>query len=89
MKIQFDKLYEMTGMGFGKWFGSNEPGLVIGTVRCIRGILFMVSYQHNEGFYRSNKYETCWVPVDEKLSNPEKMDEFRQKLVKGFDRISL
>ena len=78
VKITFDDKYEWDG-NLGAWFRSKERNLSIGTVRCIRGVLFNVAYQHGTYF----EPRTCWTPCKPNLHDIEFIRQFRNKLIKG------
>lgn len=75
-RIEFDDIYWGPGAGFGAWFYSRERKLKIGTVRCIRGVLFCVCYQHGTRF----KPETTWIPADPRLNTIENMRHFQRAI---------
>lgn len=81
--LTFDKLYILDSMGFGCWFRSREPKLVVGTVRYIRGQLFYV-YNQYTGLNRNG---TSWCPINPALNTIDNMSKFRNQVLAGNNEI--
>lgn len=81
-KVKFDDIYELTAAGIGCWVTSREC-LPLGTVRCIRGMLFYAAYDHGRRrpFFLPSTKEMNWIPVDRRLNTMELLRSFVQQVV--------